>query len=364
MKLRNKRILIVSPQGWDDGRFVSKHHYASELALRGNQVFFLGPPNGDKDITIKPTKVKHLSVISHRFKFNRSIRFHLRWLYDVLAKQHVRSINKVTGKIDIVWCFEPNLYTSLTWFNADFNIYHPVDIIDKREQLNVGNSADVIFSVADNILDRFNNTKTLKQFINHGLSKEFTIHSETHQNSSVKFAYIGNLMIKGLDRDRIKQIVINHPSIGFDFYGNYNSNSDDFISFLQQQNNTKLLGLRSTKELAKELTNYSGFILCYNPQLESNSGTNSHKILEYLSFGKVIVANKIYHYEKYRNLIQMSLKEDNSDYDKLFEETVSNLEKYNSKELVDKRKNLAFSNTYAKQIDRIEEFISKHFNFA
>ena len=41
--LRNKTILIISPQAWGK-MFLSKHHYAIELAKRGNAVYFLNPP--------------------------------------------------------------------------------------------------------------------------------------------------------------------------------------------------------------------------------------------------------------------------------------------------------------------------------
>ena len=72
MLLRNKTILIISPQQWD-GLMLSKQNYAEELTKLGNKVYFLPPP-------LKTTKnccsIKKLSngVLliqhSHFFSYN------------------------------------------------------------------------------------------------------------------------------------------------------------------------------------------------------------------------------------------------------------------------------------------------------
>ena len=41
--LTKKNILLISPEPWGINR-VSKHHYATELAKRGNNVYYLNPP--------------------------------------------------------------------------------------------------------------------------------------------------------------------------------------------------------------------------------------------------------------------------------------------------------------------------------
>ncbi len=47
------KILIISPEPWD-AHFVSKHHYACELARRGHQVLFCGPPEARGPIRLEP----------------------------------------------------------------------------------------------------------------------------------------------------------------------------------------------------------------------------------------------------------------------------------------------------------------------
>jgi hypothetical protein len=359
LRFVNKRILLISPQKWD-GLKVSKHHYAEELARRGNQVYFLEPPEENLKLEINPSNVENVFIVKHGFSFNRKLRFHFRVLFDMLIKRHLKKINKKLRFFDFVWCFDSNLYSNLNWVNSKYKIYHPVDQIGTTSQVRIGNSSDIIFSVSNSILTYFKEANTPSFFINHGLSNYFHKDSNFVRSKKLRFAYIGNLMIRGLDRERIMEVIKMHPEIDFDFYGNYIINSEDsFISFLKVQSNSHLKGTKTTVELALLLNEYTGFIICYNPDLELNNGSNSHKILEYLSFGKVIVANKILHYEQHRDLIQMSTYSDNSDFVELFHTTVSNLEKYNTRELFKKRRALAFKNTYSKQITRIEEYLSQ-----
>ncbi|MBR9832563.1 glycosyltransferase family 1 protein [bacterium] len=359
MKLVGKRILIVSPQVWE-GLKVSKHHYAEELAQRGNQVFFLEPPAyGNRSVQIKKVD-ENISVVSYHFFPGKRLRFHFRKIHDFFISLYIKQIIKQLGNLDVVWCFEPNLYTNLKLFGAKMVIYHPVDALSLPHQINVGKSANVIFSVSDSILAQFNSLKTPSFFINHGLSASFLQQLEFKQFEKVRFAYIGNVMINGLDRNSLMKVIENHPEIGFDFYGSYDKNSNDsFINFILRQPNATLLGRKSPKELANLLVDYSGYMMCYSPNIEINGGANSHKLLEYLSFGKVIIANKVFHYEQYRDLIQMSTQFDNSDYVALFDETLLSIDKYNTIELFNKRRALAFENTYANQVDRIENHLNE-----
>ena len=100
-------------------------------------------------------------------------------------------------------------------------------------------------------------------------------------------------------------------------------------------------------------------LLCYNYQYEINKCTNSHKILEYLSTGKVIISSKIQAYESNSNLICMLQDYDNGAYLDLFDLTIKNIVHYNSTELQKKRIEFSLDNSYEKQINRIESYINK-----
>jgi hypothetical protein len=81
--------------------------------------------------------------------------------------------------------------------------------------------------------------------------------------------------------------------------------------------------------------------------------------MEYLSTGKVIISNNITTYSGYPGLIRMTAERtDNKMLPELFRETIKNLEKWNADDLVDQRKSFAGNNTYQKQIERIDNYIT------
>lgn len=371
MYLKGKTILVVSPQEWSDF-YISKHNYAIELAALGNQVIFLNPPQKGKSWKGQwlNTSFKGLKVLEYSTFFPNKIRFHSYLLYSLLMRSQLQFIRrKIAANIDVLWCFEPNVFPSLNWFNARTKIYHPVDFLTNERQVNLGKNADIIFSVADNILQLFNHLTVPKYFINHGLSSYYSTSeiqpTVTSDERPLKFAYIGSLFIPGLDRASLRRVIEIHPDIEFDFYGRYEREKNVseemrvFIDFLSTAANVRLKGVLHPKELSQHLKKYHGFLLCYNPSKELNSGSNSHKMLEYLSFGKVIVSSKINAYEHLDQEVLMSKKEDNSDYVALFDEAVKNIHVYNDSTLSKKRRAISMDNTYMAQIQKIDNILCK-----
>jgi len=370
--LKEKIILLVSPQEWSDF-YISKHNYAIELASLGNQVIFMNPPKKGKSIggELIPTSFDCLNVLEYSTFFPSAIRFHSFFLYTLLVRIQLFTLRKkLPSKIDIVWCFEPNLFPKLNWFNAKYRIYHPVDFLTNKRQVNVGKTAHVIFSVADNILQLFDELSMPKYFVNHGLSEYYlnakVNYSGINPQRPLKFAYIGSLFIPGLDRSSLKKVIERFNNVEFDFYGiylrekNVSHEMQLFIDFLIDTPNVNLMGVVHPKELSIKLKEYDGFLVCYNPSKELNSGSNSHKMLEYLSLGKVIISSKIKTYEHLGDEILMSKKEDNSDYSSLFEFAVKNMEHLNSPELFEKRRNISIENSYKAQIQKIDKILCNH----
>jgi len=86
---------------------------------------------------------------------------------------------------------------------------------------------------------------------------------------------------------------------------------------------------------------------------------NSHKVLEYLGTGKVIVSSHFSHYANHPELIEMvSSKEDNDLLPELFDEVIGNLDHYNSHEKQELRRSYANNCSYSKNIARIEDFVN------
>src|SRR5664279_4576565 len=149
--LSNKTILIISPQAWGK-MFVSKHHYAVELAKRGNRVYFLNPPDENKKIrkgkiSIKPSgEHENLLLIDHSLSFPYNIKFHFIALFHALMRPHVKKIlGKIDTPIDIVWSFDlGNLYPFSFFPVKSFKIFHPVDEPLNQTALNAARGSQSI----------------------------------------------------------------------------------------------------------------------------------------------------------------------------------------------------------------------------
>lgn len=361
-----KNILLVSPQPWDHV-FISKHHYAEELARSSNAVYFLEPPSksGKQNIIVRPHEtIENLFLISWRPFFPRIIRFHLYPLYKLLAALQARLISQKIGcSLDVVWSFDFNLFPNLKAFGAGFNIYHPVDPLTSINQINIAGSADLIISVSERILSNFNSEefsgKTL--LVNHGLSQEFSeIANTPPEKESIKLeinvGYFGNLDRRMINWDLWRQLIRDHPGINFHFWGPY-SKDGEFSRTVSNVKNVFAHGIKNKKVLASEASIMDCFLLIYSYDDVESDRSNSHKLLEYLSTGKVIVSNWIEAYQDHDELVRTPGDGKDEQIPELFRETIENLVMYNSNRLMMERKSFALAHTYKNNLHQIDNRI-------
>ncbi len=361
-EIKNKRILILSPCDWSDFQ-VSKHHYAKELAKRNNDVLFLEWPTFSSTKKNKKIKIQeNLHVLRIYFFFSKKIYFHAKWIYYFFLKLKIKSILR---DVDIIWSFDNTERYSLKFFSkSKLKIYHPVDTGDEQILKENADYANYIFSCSNDIVNLLSKDRKSVKFINHGLSSYFTnpIEKVNYLNGKIKIAISGNLAVPQLDYENLLSIITQNTNIEFIFFGkkDLTGNEDDFIkkgvSELKKQPNCIFKGIIHPSELAKELNLVDAFLFCYKMD-RLNRGNNSHKLLEYLSTGKVIIAAYLdLYYDS--GLFSMLPDIDNSNLPKLFNDTINNLKKNNSQNLQQKRIQYALNNTYKKQIDRIERIIN------
>ena len=368
----NKKILLISPQWWGK-MFVAKHHYAVELTKDGSEVYFLNPPDTNRKRFFSVSAVNEypgLHVVDHATYFPLMIRFHVRSFYDALMKRHVHWLIKKLGvSFDIVWCFEPNLYTNLNWFGARKKIYHPVDELQYDYQLRPGDHADLVISVTREILSKFKNTGAKKLFINHGVSGEFMRAADKYQwvqKSPVVVGYAGNLLRPDIDFATLKKCISQCTDARFLFWGNYkmdNANLDglqtedikDFILFLQQSPNVELKGAVSISKLVEDYAQVDVFLICYDIEKDQSHGTNYHKVMEFLSTGRVIVSNNITTYQGSHLLRMCESRASNLEFPPLLRDTILHIGTYNSEEMQRLRREFAKQNTYQHHITEIED---------
>tara|TARA_Y100000310_G_scaffold96038_1_gene93805 strand:+ start:1806 stop:2921 length:1116 start_codon:yes stop_codon:yes gene_type:complete len=368
MKLINKVILIISPESWGEN-YVSKHHYTIELVKKGNKVIFFNPPDKQliKRKAIPYPRFANLIVMNfpQSFKGLNQIPFVFRrWYHHVEARRMLLFLEK---KVDIVWSFDPYRLQYIKAFNADLCIYHAMDDHESNIENDVVESADMVLAVSDLIKHKFSDCNTPCYKINHGVGDHFFSYKKPPVEKittpkRINVGYVGNLHYRYLDKRIFKQIILENPEVQFCFIGPYENNNlsnsernRGFVQFLKSRHNISLIGPRPSALLPSYLQQFDLFLSCYNTNVNPVHMSNSHKILEYLSTGKVVVSHWIDEYKDKRDLLEMV--DNNTVLPARLKKVIQNINFYNSKEKSKERINFASNNTYANQIIRIQHLI-------
>ncbi|WP_133054526.1 hypothetical protein, partial [Niastella populi] len=222
MELNNKTILIISTDEWGE-MFLSKHNYAIELSKRGNRVFFINCPDRDRvlrrgKIKIVSTKYKNVNVVQHRLFFPYFFKYDYPGLYNFLIWFHIKRIlSKIDVKPDIVWSFDLSNAIPLNRFpQACLKIFMPVDEPFHDYSIKAAKGADIIFSVTNEILDKYKMFKVPKYFVNHGVSEHFINDNiDTTINTPMRIGYSGGLLRHEIDWETFFTIIKSNPDKTF-----------------------------------------------------------------------------------------------------------------------------------------------------
>ena len=381
MKLENKVIWILSPNRWGKMK-VSKHHYALTLADRNNTVYFIEPPSlEEKGIRIRKLDGNDkVFIVSYRPLF-RGKDFLPGFIYKYLLHHQINLFRKaIPQKPDLIWCFAPFVYEDLHWFRAPVNILHAMDFGIRTDLPPETKSSDIILGVSASILDWLRPSAIPIYFLNHGLGKAFAKRANQSLQSigflpkpvqhRLKVGYIGNLLMEAPDRSTMMRVIRNHPDIDFVFWGQYENDGSnnlgswyhddvpEFINFLKNAPNVGLKGPQDSEKIQEEIDTIDIFWICWKVGISTLwDGSNSHKIMEYLSTGKPVIAHQIKTYEN-TDLLYMLPTETNENYLALFDEVVEKVRNGEEPSLIKKRIEFALSNTYEKQVDRIEKILN------
>jgi glycosyltransferase involved in cell wall biosynthesis len=377
LKLQNKTILLISPQAWGN-MYLSKHHYAIALAKLGNEVYFLNPPNVKhvkNEVEIVESKIHpSLFIINHSLFFSKKLKFKFIWLFHLLMKFHIKKIKKnISKEIDIVWSFDLGNYYPLKCFGSAYKIFSPFDKPQNNRSINSAKNSDIIISVAPEIIEHYSHFNVPKHFIHHGLADEFFNQNFTNQNANdnIRIGLSGNWLRKDIDTDCLLKIIRDNSNIIFEIWGSYKishsniggarfNEMDEFIKQLIAEKNVMMHGVVHPRELAIQFQRMNGFLICYNILKDHSKGTNYHKIMEYLSTGKVVISNNISNYNNIPGLLEMTeSRENNDELPSLFKQVLENLAYYNSSEKMKSRIFFAQSNSYSKRIEQIEGILAE-----
>lgn len=366
-------IFIFCPERWGLMK-LSKHHYAIALAAKGHKVYFFEPawPQRQQD-TVEELQ-PNLYLVQYRLKARGRDKLPS-WLYRILLRREVAYWQAlVKTKPDIVWFFETERLNRLPYFHNTLKIFHPVDFF-KPVFLADKPHIDICFSTIQKQVAQLQQLGYKAYFVNHGLSEEFVAYAinrlhqtskATQQKNALQVGYVGNLLSEPPDRAMMQQIISSHPDIQFHFWGQYDPNGSNlfnylfpevlqFIDFLKAQPNVHLHGSVNTTTLAEAIQQIDMFWICWDvtrPGNMWNKDTNPHKIIEYLSTGKPLVAHFMEHY-KSLPLLYMTGTIENTTYKNVFNQAVKAVQNGEPEELVQSRINFALANTYQKHIEYI-----------
>ncbi len=373
--ITGKTILIISPQPWGKMK-VSKHHYALELAKMGNSVYFLEhqlKPKIKKIFFIFCEDHPNITIVKYPHLGPYPLKFHARSLFHYFMRFRARQIaQKIDRPIDIVWDFDCNFsFARLDDFGAKVNIFHPVDHGASGPS---NKNPDCVFSVSPFILENYSNIKAPAFFINHGLpvifeklAKEELNHTEEKNyapDTQFNIGYVGNIKHYAIDRKILKKIITTHSNHIFHFFGPFQLSATEkdpdliqFIDFLNTQENCRLYGICTQQEIADHSKSMDLFLACYR-KTGKYLADNSHKILEYLSTGKVVVSNYLSVYEQ-EQVLQIPSDYSNEGLPDLFAKTLESLPFHNSYKERKKRLEYALKHTYYQQIRRIAKILNQ-----
>jgi len=360
-----RKAIVVSPQKWGN-MFISKHHYAVELSKLGYKVFFINPPEDNKfvgtsRIMFQATEYENITVVNHSLFFSSYIKFHIPFLHHLLIFLHRWLLLRKIGMPDLILSFDLTNNFPLKFIQCK-RIFFAADEPRNPQNYISAKNADLIVSVSQHIIDLYSNyyPRTKKLLINHGLSEEF-IHLNKDSVpilSGINIGLSGNFLFNDIDYPILSRIIKENPKVNFHFYGNITSECNlgaennfeiqNYLVQIKQNENAIFHGILQKTDLSIALNKMDAFLICYKSELGQSSGSNSHKILEFLSTGKLIISTNFSFYNKTNLFSQIENRETNNELINLFKTSIDNLDNLNSAELVLKRKLYAYENSYRK----------------
>ncbi len=359
MDLRNKNILIISPEGWR-GLHMSKHHVAQGLVVRGNRVFWWGPVRAHHHHIPPPEELGVREVHArHWFKgVNRMPPFINRWYYGRI----IRALERNAGvRFDIIWCFDTSRMQVFPEHPA-FRLLHLVDYDILYSGHGLMRTAHLIVTTADPISEKVRTIApdTPIHKVGHALDarwlKDNANAPEPRRTVPRTVVYSGQFYNTYIDWPALLEVADDHPQLEFRYIGIVDPHypSKEF-QLLRTRPNVTFMGLRTKDDLIPLVREADILTFCFMTDSKLLERANPHKVLEYLSTGNVIVGSRTLEYDGREDLMIQSIER--QEFVPRFHEAVLRFTELNTREARMKRIAYATERTIAHLLDHIERLI-------
>lgn len=358
---KGQRILIVSAEAWG-GMRLSKHHYATTLARHGATVFFLGPTVPTTG-TITVTRSEHGGpwIIDGATR-SRGIRFLPRPIRAWLEARQLRAIAMACGgPFDLLWNFDVYRFRSLMDRRyATTRLLHVMDLPDPDALLEPARNADLTLAVSGSMLSGLEGKGIPTLHVPHGLMlppNEVPLEQEPEAGGP-HIAYLGNLGIRSLDRQALLRIAREQARATLHLigpwdgaFGDSRGLDADVLDQLRKLPNVRFHGEIPADQIAIQLARMDVLLIAYDTVRFPRETVNSHKVLEYLYSGRVILAPHMADLVDIAHLMVM-LAPGRSIADQIGL-LLGDLEQLNSRERMWERREYAVSMTYDHHLELI-----------
>lgn len=338
---------------------LSKHHYALELARRGNEVLFIEPPTSEGANMREVSSESNVTALS--WKGLRGLARLPHPLSKVLQAQEWKQIIRLYGKQpDVLWSFDNSrLFDLGAAPHCRRRIHHLVDLNQDFQVKRCAESADLCLATTRFIAAELEKHNPNTHDIGHAcIPVPEALVSRGNLRRKQAY-YSGNLLIPLLDRERILRAVDHRPDADFHFLGAYGISNlsaqidqaaNDFISALRSRKNCTLHGPLKGETYQTELGKADVFIAAYRPDAY-NQVANPHKIPELLSTGAPIVANVL---DAYQGSELLYMADDLETWLALLDDC---LDKEEAPQKGEARRRFALQRSYSQQVNLIEELL-------
>lgn len=352
MKLCAKSILIISPEHWNHIQ-VSKHHYAIELAQRGNRVFFLNPPT--THYKSSPTSYENLTVLDYPGFWRGMHRLPKAFRMENQRRVLRTLENLVNISFEIIWSFDNSVFFDFDVFGDQvLKISHLVDHGQDFQLARAAKSANICFGVIPEIVSRLKKYNDHSFLIEHGVAMKTCAESRVLPGENrYKALYFGNLAMPNLDWELMMAVVEQNKNCDFVFLG---SNIDACPQILAVHSNVYVLPQVPSGELSCFMEAADILMLFYTRDYYRQFAA-PHKLLEYLSSGKPIIATFLRLKEELRGLVINANSAE--EWMEQFEDLTKNYGLFATKELAIRRMKIAQENSYESKLMYIETLVNE-----